>query len=329
MRKWTKKIFEKNITLKIISLVLAVFVWAYIMIVLNPPIETTIRVPIQIINQLSLDDLGYSIVSQSADVTTVRVQGARNVISRLTTNDITATVNLAYIDTVGTRSLPVNISVLVSNVTILNSNPLAIDITVDETITVRQTIRPVITGELRDNFIMGSVLMEPNFVNITGPSVLVNDITATVFIPVEGRTSDIDELTEITFGSASGRDIHLDLLEFSVMRTDVFVEITGVRTVPIVPNLPEDIMNDIELGAYTLSVVPETITLFGDAEILNEIDEVSTTLAYGEFWDNMGLVSIIVPDGVHLRAEVGEISVVLEPVGELEESEGEEAESNI
>jgi len=327
MRNFMRKLLDKNITLKIVSLILAVFVWVYIVIVLNPPVERTIPVQIQLINHLSLDDLGYSIVSQSATETNVRVQGTRSVISRLTENDIIATVNLAYIDAIGTRSLPINISILVSDVSPLSTNPLAVNITVDETITVSREIEILTTGEISGNFVIGGISVTPNFVNITGPSTVVNDVTASVTLPLNGRVEDIYETLDIVFGSVSGREVPMQFLTFSILQAEVNAEILEVRTVPIVPNLGEYFVHQVEIGTYNLSVTPTTVTIIGSSAALEDITEISTTMieisgSNGE--GSRATASLVLPPGIRLRDEVETIEIILERVVPTDEPDEED-----
>ena len=314
MRKFMRKLFEKNITLKIVSLILAVFVWVYIMIVLDPPVERVVQVPIQLINHLSLDDLGYGIISESANSTSVRVQGTRTVISRLTANDIIATVNLAYIDAVGTRSLPVNISILVNNVTVLGSNPLAVNITVDEIITAQLEVQVAATGSLSNNFVVGEISIEPYFVDVAGPSTIINDLVATAPLSLNGRTVDVSEIAEINFTSISGREIPNSLLAFDVTHAVVNAQILAVRSVSVAPNLSEYFLSQIEAGAYTLSVSPATVEIVGRSAALAGVTELSTTLMQNVVNvanGSRGTANLILPSGVSLRDDAREVTISL------------------
>ena len=56
------KIFANNTLLKILSFIIAIVLWAYIIIIIDAPTEKTFRdVPITTVNEQVISDRGYSI----------------------------------------------------------------------------------------------------------------------------------------------------------------------------------------------------------------------------------------------------------------------------
>ena len=62
-----KKIFESDSFLKIASVAIAVLLWLYIIVVLDPAVEVEVReLPIQFVGQEQVVESGFSVVSESA-----------------------------------------------------------------------------------------------------------------------------------------------------------------------------------------------------------------------------------------------------------------------
>jgi len=321
-----KKIFEKNITLKIISLVLSIGAWVYIMIVLNPPLETTVRgVPVAFVGQENLAERGYSIVSPVDPTVTVIVSGVRSVISGINPQALRAMVDLSEIYGIGTHHIPVTIGAPPSGITIVRNNPLTLAIEIDQVIEDRRYIRVVTTGEPPDAFMVGDISIAPETVLIRGISAIVNDIDeAIVTLALNGLTEDFNGTREISFTSrSSGREVPAARRPVTdITQVEISATVLELKTVPIVPNLSEYFMNRVEDGTYTLSVTPAEITIYASSNIIANVDEITTGQMNFETENGrlVGTTIIQVPNGVNLRDDITEVTIILEEV-EPEETE--------
>ena len=71
------KIFANNTLLKILSFIIAIVLWAYIIIIIDAPTEKTFRdVPITTVNEQVISDRGYSIEKLSVQTSSVKNRGA-------------------------------------------------------------------------------------------------------------------------------------------------------------------------------------------------------------------------------------------------------------
>ncbi|MCL2838785.1 MAG: CdaR family protein [Oscillospiraceae bacterium] len=315
-----KKIFEKNITLKIISLVLAIGAWIYIMIVLNPPLETTVRgVPIAFVGQENLAERGYSIISPIDPTVTIIVSGVRSVISGINPQALRATVDLSELYGIGTHHIPVTIGAPPSGITIVRNNPLTLAVEIDQVIEDRREIRIVTTGNAPDGFMVGDISITPETVLIRGISAIVNDIDeAIVTLALNGLTEDFSGTREITFTSrSSGREVPAARRPVTdITQVEISATVMELKTVPIVPHLSEYFMNRIEDGTYTLSVTPAEITIYASPNVVADIDEIITgQMSFAtENGRLVGTTTIQVPSGVNLRYDVTEVTIILEEV---------------
>ena len=95
----------------IISLVIAIALWAYVNGETNPQTTKTFKnIPITFDNEQTLTDEELAVLSTSADSLSVTLSGSRKNVSTVTSSEITATVNLADADN-GDNSLKITVTV--------------------------------------------------------------------------------------------------------------------------------------------------------------------------------------------------------------------------
>jgi len=86
-----KQSAEKTVVM-IISLVIALFLWGYVIGKVNPLDTVTISdVPVQVLNSESLSDRGLALSGGASYTVSVSIEGTRADISKITASDIVAT----------------------------------------------------------------------------------------------------------------------------------------------------------------------------------------------------------------------------------------------
>jgi len=318
-----KNIFEKDTTLRIISLIFAVAAWFYIMIALNPPTEVTIRnIPIHF-NDEYLYERGLVIINSTDLTAQVRVQGSRTVVSALNPQNVLATVDVSHINSVGTHILPVTVSVPFRDVTIVSSNPLTVNIEIDRIVEVEMEIDVETTGRLQSGFIAGDFGISPATVVVSGASSVIGEIDrAVVTVSLTNQTDNFTNEQNIVFVDRYGREVPASLIEFDISTTEVSVAMLQYQSVPIVLNVEADIMNAIANGAYNVSITPETVTILGNPSVVSGVDEILTHLVHFDSLNGL-LVSratLQLPSGIELYDGSTGVVVTLSPVAPPEEN---------
>jgi len=330
--KFFGNMFQKDGALRILSLVLAVVGWFFVMVTLNPPAEMTIRgIPIQFseahLSQLAARDL---VIVSDMDLTAqVGVQGSRNAVAELAARNIPISVNLSGIYHAGTFEVPVTVNLPLVfpfheiNITMLE--PLTIFIEVDDVIERMIDVRVEFDGELPDGFIADDFSVTPATVAVRGASEIVRNIAAaTVTVPLSNQTEDfsIEDLA-IIFTSRLDEEVPLERLEFDVSELLAAVDVTVLeyRTVPIAPILSGEFENLIENGTYILNITPSEVVIIGSSSVVGEIEEISTTLAAFAAASGEGIgftATLVIPEGARLQTEIGEVYIFLEPTNPIE-----------
>ena len=102
-----KKLLISDKMLRLISVIVAVLIWLYINIVINPSIEVTVRdLPIQFVGTEKLNDNGLGIVTESATTVTLKIKGNRKTMGKNNMDTIIAKADVSNVYNTGTVSVP-------------------------------------------------------------------------------------------------------------------------------------------------------------------------------------------------------------------------------
>ena len=93
-----KSFFASETFTRIISLILAVFLWVFVVITLNPQLEITIiGVPVVYSDTEALTQNNLVIVNEQQMKVDIRLRGSRNALALVNNKNITAVVDIADI----------------------------------------------------------------------------------------------------------------------------------------------------------------------------------------------------------------------------------------
>lgn len=80
----------------ILSLLIAIGLWMYVMGTVDPTVTTTVRnIPVEKVNEKVLKDLGMKATLESPDTVDIVIKGARSNVNEAKKSDITATVDVS------------------------------------------------------------------------------------------------------------------------------------------------------------------------------------------------------------------------------------------
>ena len=119
--------------LKVISFIVAVLIWIYIIIVVDPLVDVTVRdIPVRYANRSMLADQELCVLESSDNIVELKIKGSRKKIANIDNKNVYATVDLGNITKTGRYSLPVNISIPYEYSEIVSKKPYNIDVTIDK-----------------------------------------------------------------------------------------------------------------------------------------------------------------------------------------------------
>lgn len=176
-------VFEKDSTLKIVSIILAIIIWAIVSITQYPTITKPFyNVPVEI----SLEDTyaqsnQLSVISLSDETVNITLSGERREIGDLKAEDLKAVVDVSNVMQAKDYRLTMNIVSASDPSRILSVEsiePSTVEVTFDKIVSKEFEVTPM-TEHIRiiQGYLSGDPVVTPQTVTVTGPEDTVNSIT--------------------------------------------------------------------------------------------------------------------------------------------------------
>lgn len=273
-----KRFFEKDSFLKVFSFIVAIIIWFYIIIVLDPAVVTVIRdVPIRYVQQNALIEQGLSIVGENKTSVEIKIEGSRKKLVNINSKNIVASVDLSSVTKAGTHTLPIVLSVPYDYVEVVSKKPDTVEVTIDKLVEEKRNIRVKTVGTPEAGYIAGTVELNPPTVLLKGAASVVSQISdVVVSVDVSKRKTDLIDTAKIEFIDSDGKTISendefFELLSSDISEVQLLCPIMRLKTVSIKANLDYG-----TAVGESVTIQPNTITIYGREEDLENIEEVYT-----------------------------------------------------
>lgn len=308
-----KEFFAKNSVLKVISFLVALILWFYIIIIVDPPVTMSIdNVPIKYVSQESLTEQNLAVDSISEEYVDVKISGSRNKIADIDKNDILATVNLEGISGVGERNVAVNLSIpYESSVTISKQTPSAVNVIVEKMTSETKRVLVNKIGQVADEYIYGTIIAEPSKVILKGSETLLAQISSVcVDLDFNGENEDIEIESSLYFTGKNGKKIPKDDIIYQnvIVNTDfvkVICPVKKVKEVPVELSLETSSKKNYETNPGTVSIYSE------DPDFdLEAIEAIYTVPVDRSSLANGLVVSLVIPEGVKIKGNIQNVSLI-------------------
>ncbi len=311
-----KDFFLKDSVLKVISFVVAILLWVYIITVVDPAVTMTVRnIPIRYINQNVLEEKGLCLISDSKTKVELKIKGSRKKIANIENKNIYATVDLTTVGKTGTFSLPIAISIPYEYDEIVSKKPYNASVVVDKIISVYKDVRVLTKGSVANGYIAGEAVPEVKSVKLTGASTVINDISsAGVELNFDDRSAAINEELKVFFVDREKNRVPADDSMYSLISVDtesVMVQcpIYKLKTVPV----EVDARSGGDVSQYRKSVQPSNVTIYAENEVLEQIEAIKTEpINLDTMEQNAQEVKLVIPEGVRMRDGITEVTVKAE-----------------
>lgn len=311
-----KKLINNDNFLKFISLLIAIAMWLFIIVVNDPVTEATVRdIPIQFVGEEILHNNGFAIVSESATSVTVKVKGSRKRMGNYNMDSVIARVDVSGITSTGNNSLPVEVVVPFENIGISTQEPYTVDIKTDVYEEKELPVEVERTRKLATDYIAGDLVVEPKNVKISGPkSVLEKIAKAKAVLELSDQDVDFDTTAPIKFYDVEGKEIlSRDAISNVVDKSTEMVRITcpvlKIKEVYVEAqfNYPE------LLGTTEYAIEPEKIYIYSDQLDYTKIISVQTEpIAAEKLLESKKVkAKLLLPENVKVIDDVSEVEVSL------------------
>ncbi|MEA4896568.1 MAG: CdaR family protein [Oscillospiraceae bacterium] len=324
MDKKTKKsrLLDSKVLWAVISLLASVLLRVYVTTSEGDVTERTYD-GVQVVfkgEDSLLEKSGMVISNVSAKTVSVRIKTTRREISKLSSTNMQAVVDVSKFSSEGMYNQSVSIAFPTGSNTgsidVVSTLPGSISFNIDKTSSKTIDLKGSFVGTVAEGFAVQPIKFDPQSVTITGPK---NEIEKVAYAWVEVNRDNADKT--IQFSSSyvlmdnDGNEISYSNITLSDETVAVTVPITSTKVVP----LDVDVVDG---GGATrenvkISCDPETITIAGDAETLEGINKISVgTIDLASFESTFeDTYQIVLDNNVSNVTGITSVKVTIEVVG--------------
>ena len=312
-----KKLLASDGALKIISVLIAIGIWVYISLVMNPEIEVTVRdLPIQFIGGESLNSRGLAVISESATTVTVKIKGSRKKMGNNDMKTIIAKADISSITETGETNIPIEIVIPFENQGVSSQSEYSVNVKVEKSAEKTLDIEVSTIGTLAPDYMPGDIVCDPKKVTLSGPKSAVDKISkAEAVLNYNNEDVDIDTSAQIVFYGADNKEI--SMLDALMGRISISVDNVNIHC-PVLKMHKAEVKAEFgrqELPEnFSYKTDPFEVYVFGDENVSSKINEIKTEqIPLDKLLDNGKVkVKLIIPNGVKIFHDISEVEISIE-----------------
>ena len=274
--KKCKKLLFNNWGLKLISLSIAFALW-FVVISINDPVDdkTFTNIKVSLENTELLTDKGkvYEVLEGTNQLRTVTFNAPKSVREKIEASDIIAEAD--FNDMTSTDTVPIKFSCpkYSNDVTDITGNISYVKLNVEEKISKWIDIKYNPIGDVAEGYVINSVSLDQNRLEIIGPASKVGEVTrAVVDVNVTDIMSDIYARGSIQLKNADGKTLDFDSITKNIDNVKVSVVVYPTKEIPVVYTTT-GVPGKGYMKTGEIEAEPKVIKVAGPATLLNNINE--------------------------------------------------------
>ena len=276
--RWIIRFFSNNLGLKLLSLLLAILLWNYV--VLSDTSITRAKTLYSVTGYLSgqstLNGYGLALLDDPSDLLSdisVTIEAPQAEYSRVSSDNVQVTLDLSNIRSAGTQEVPFRATSFYGKV--VDISPESLKLTFETLDSRTVAVNPIVTGE-SDDYWYSVSRTNPSLLTVSGASSAVQSVTsAQVNVDVTGITGSMTPSLPYVLLDASGDVVSQTMLNRSTSSISVSLEVYPCRDIPISTDLSSVITGQPAPGyvVQSVSVQPESVSVAADREFLDSLDK--------------------------------------------------------
>lgn len=258
----------KNMMAKVLSLILAVVLWVYVMNEQNPPVDVAYTV------QPEIRSLAAGLVlADGVDSVRIRVRGPRRVLAGLQGGDIRAYIDLTGVGE-GRHTVPVR-GVVPAGLEMLEIVPDRLTVTIEAVITKNVPVRVRTTGTLPPGTALGDITVSPPQVTVEGPRSKLDAVDQVIaVVDVSGQKADFTAVAPVKAVTRDGQTPANVTVKPDQVQVTVPVRSQVVKTLDVKPVVVGEPAPGFSVQSITTE--PSRIDVQGPPDALAKVDTVYT-----------------------------------------------------
>lgn len=268
---------KNNLQLKIISLIMAIFMWSFVTHNENPIIERKHKnVAVEMENLDILNDNGnYVITKPVSPKVNVDLRGGIKDVNQVNEENIKARMDLgSYSEGKFRVKVDVSLTKNAGLVDIMNVEPLYMDVVIEKVVDKALELQVETTDSIPEGYVLGAPELMNKTVNITGPRSKVEAASkAVIRVNVDNiKESEVISNNEILILDKDNNPV--SDLELSIATVDVQIAILKTKTVPIELVFTGSLLENQNIENE--SIEPNMVTIKGTEELIESITKIKT-----------------------------------------------------
>ncbi len=278
-----KKI-TNNLSLKILSVAIAILIWLLVVNADNPiGTKSFVIGDVQLLNEAYLDADGKMCMQDDKQESIrVTIKTNRKTLDRITASDIKAVADLQQAVSLNTD--PVMVPITVSCDKVLPDNievtPQNLSIHIEDKDTQEFVVNVTTNNTKPDKgYEVGTLTSNPEKLKITGPTSLINKIDkVNASVDVDGASEDVTEETDVKIIDKNGEEFtDTDMAYLNISKVSVTARLWKVRPEVRIKAEYEGTPAD-GYEVESISTTPNVISVAGSDEALSALEEQNNTI---------------------------------------------------
>lgn len=303
------RILNKDLTLRILSVMLALLLWYYVITEQNPEITKDVTIPVRLINTVFIEKSNMVLVSDpNSFKLTLRLKGKNNVLDKLNETTVDAIADLEGHRLKGDNYIKINVSGIPEGVNVLWKSAESMKVVLEPKISIQKGVQVNVMGNPSKGLAAMTPMIAPNDVIITGAESQINKIrNVRVDVDIASVNSEVKKILPVRVLDEDGKDVKSITIEPS--NVEVSIPIENTKRV----NLQMDITGQPAEGYMisNISIQPEEILITGKQQAMEGINNLKTEKIdiSGGTEDVSREVKPVLPEGIELVNKSERISI--------------------
>lgn len=299
--------FRKDLKIKIVSVLLAIFFWIYVSNLNNPFVSQTFyNIPITIENQNYPEQNGFTIKNSLRTYVDITIRGRQDAVNKVRATDFQASLDFSQIESVNNKKLRLSEPVCTQKDVVIESyNPQYIDIQLarNKSGSFPVELRPNIT--MKPGYLLIGTTVTPDPMPINGEESLIDSV-GSVKASLEIKDLDRDTTKQVQCVVYDKDNKEIKSLS-NVFKVTVKLEVAKQVPVSLVTRgrLASDYVE-------TLRVIdPVNVLVTGPVDVLANLNEIKTEqVDIDKLTGNLSTTAaLVLPEGVKLVNSPKDITV--------------------
>lgn len=332
-----KDFFKTNLSLKLLSVAIAMLLWLLVVNVSKPEVSDTKTVQLEVLNQDAFASENKTWQLDGKDTVQISYRVRTDQMKKISSSDFRAYIDLEDYSITG--AVPVYVEVLNekdSLVKDVEARPQVVKIEIEDIQQKKFDLNAKAVGQEMEGYSVANIIVSPESIYAIGPESEIGRISSIgIEVPVNGLTASVDGVAEPVFYDANKNKINVDS-SVSLSQTEIAYTVT-IHKLKLV-NLQARITGVPASGYHYegTTISPESIQLSGVESVMETLNvlnlpQININGATDSITQKIDVADLL-PAGVELTEPGSEVVVTVRiiktPVSETTPAESETEDVN-